>query len=71
MRRLLLAALLLQDPLSDDDLGKLHADLAPPKDEAWRSVAWKVGLLEARERAAKEKKPLFVWSMNGHPLGCV
>ena len=30
----------------------------------------KVSLVEAQNLAAKEKKPLFIWSMDGNPLGC-
>jgi hypothetical protein len=68
---LLLAALALQDPLSADDAAKLHAQLAPPKDEPWRAIPWRLSMLDARDAATKEKKPVFLWSMNGHPLGCV
>ena len=66
----LLAVLLLQDGLTVDEFRKLHQDLQPRKDELWRSVPWKIDLLEVRERAAKEKKPIFIWSMDGNPLGC-
>ena len=27
-------------------------------------------VLEARQEAAKQKKPIFIWAMDGHPLGC-
>ena len=27
-------------------------------------------VVEAQNLAAKEKKPLFIWSMDGNPLGC-
>jgi len=65
----LVAAMLVQ--LSDEEFARLHQDLAPPAGETWRSIPWKLAMLEARDAAAREKKPAFVWSMNGHPLGCV
>jgi len=38
--------------------------------EPWRSVPWKVSLIEAQNLAARERKPIFIWAMDGHPLGC-
>ena len=49
---------------------KLHRELQPPKDELWRSIPWHVSILEAREQAARDKKPIFVWVASGEPLGC-
>ncbi len=40
------------------------------KDAAWRTVAWETDLLEAQKLAVEQEKPLFVWAMDGHPLGC-
>lgn len=34
------------------------------------SLPWKANLLEGVKAAAAEDKPLFLWVMNGHPLGC-
>lgn len=48
----------------------LHREIQPAADEPWRSVPWKIDLLEAQREAAQQKRPLFVWSMDGHPLGC-
>lgn len=43
--------------------------IAPkPEEEVWKSIPWKTSLLEARQVAAEEGKPIFVWSMDGHPL---
>jgi hypothetical protein len=49
---------------------KLHKELQPPRDELWRTIPWQVSILEGRDLAAKEKKPLFVWVASGEPLGC-
>lgn len=40
------------------------------KDAAWRSVAWETDLIAAQHLAVDRQKPLFVWAMDGHPLGC-
>ena len=58
-------------PPSDARFLTLHADLSPKKKGKWEQIPWSVDLLAARRRAVKEKKPLFMWSMNGHPLGSV
>ena len=71
MKGLLAAILfLLQDGLSVTEFERLHPELQPPKDELWRSIPWKVSILEGRDAAAKEGKPLFVWVASGEPLGC-
>jgi hypothetical protein len=62
--------LLLQDPLSNADFLELHAKLVPRADEKWQTIPWRIDLLKARDEAAAAKKPVFLWSMNGHPLGC-
>ena len=59
-----------QTALSLAEFDKLHKELQPPKDELWRSIPWQVSILEARDLAAKEKKPIFVWVASGEPLGC-
>jgi hypothetical protein len=56
--------------VSPEEFRTLHEKLKPPVGEAWRSVPWKVSLVEAQNAAAREKKPLFIWSMDGNPLGC-
>ena len=63
-----LALVLLQDGLTADGFEKLHKELQPPKDEAWMSVPWKINLLEARDLAVVQKKPILIWSMDGNPL---
>lgn len=68
MLSVLLGILALQDGLSVEQFEKLHRELQPPKDEAWLSVPWKINLLEARDLAAAQKKPLMIWSMDGNPL---
>ncbi len=71
MNMLAVAILLLaQDPLSDDQFRELHAKLVPSADEKWQTIPWRTDLPKARDDASAAKKPGFLWSMNGHPLGC-
>ncbi len=71
MRSLLLLALLLAGPgLGAAEYDRLWKELKPPAAETWRTIPWRTSLLEAHEVAAREKKPLFLWAMDGHPLGC-
>lgn len=58
------------DGLSEKDFKQLHAELQPAEDAPWRTIPWKVSLLEAQAVAAREGKPIFIWAMDGHPLGC-
>jgi hypothetical protein len=67
---MLTAALVLAQGLSVEEFGRLHQALQPPAEEAWRKIPWRVELLEARNEAARAGKPLFIWAMDGHPLGC-
>jgi hypothetical protein len=57
--------------LSVEEFQKLHTEVRPPKDEVWRTIPWKLSLLEAQRLAATEQKPIFVWAMAGNPLACV
>ncbi len=56
--------------LTDAEFRRLHALLQPAPDEPWRTIPWKIGLLDAQREAVREKKPIFIWAMDGHPLGC-
>ena len=33
-------------------------------------IPWVTSLWEARQQAAKAGKPILLWEMDGHPLGC-
>ena len=56
--------------LTQAEFQRLHEQLQPAEDEPWRTIPWKIALLDAQRSAAKEKKPIFIWAMDGHPLGC-
>ena len=70
---LMLASLLLGSEgtdLDDATFRKLHKQLQPSLEEPWRRIPWKISLLDAKREAARTKKTLFIWAMDGHPLGC-
>ena len=56
--------------LTEQRFHQLHKQLQPAADELWRTIPWRTSLLEAQRRAVTEKKPIFIWAMDGHPLGC-
>jgi hypothetical protein len=56
--------------LSEQEFLRLHEQLQPSPDEPWRRIPWKIDLLDAQRAAARESKPIFIWAMDGHPLGC-
>jgi hypothetical protein len=41
------------------------------KNQPWTMIPWKYSLTEARELAAKSKKPIFMVVNTGNVLGCV
>ncbi len=44
--------------------------LPKPDENKWLSIPWEVSIWKARQRAAKEGKPILLWEMDGHPMGC-
>lgn len=78
----LAAALLVPSPAAeraqplanlDDDaeFARLHALAKPTEAESrWLEIPWSTDLWEARRQAAAEGKPILLWEMDGHPLGC-
>ncbi|MEO6597641.1 MAG: hypothetical protein ABIP94_23095 [Planctomycetota bacterium] len=62
-----------QDPANELDeqrFAALQRQLSPDPAVPWRSIPWRIHLLEAQREAAAQQKPLFLWAMDGHPLGC-
>ncbi|MCP4098529.1 MAG: hypothetical protein GY748_20055 [Planctomycetaceae bacterium] len=36
----------------------------------WQNLPWKLSFHEGLKEGAKLNKPILLWAMNGHPLGC-
>ena len=59
-------------PINPSTFRDTLALIAPQPDEMkWASIPWQTDLWEARRLAQQLDKPIFMWSMNGNPLGCV
>ena len=61
----------LSAQMSPKDLQVITEILPKVEEKAWQEIDWKVDLWEARREAAKTGKPIYLWEMDGHPLGCV
>ena len=59
------------EPIPPGHFQQLHALIRPQSlEEKWTRIPWLTSLWEARTRAAAEGKPILLWEMDGHPLGC-
>ena len=62
---------LAQDPAtkpSPRDFATLHEQLC--KKEKWETVPWKTDFFDAQAAAVRDRKPIFIWAMDGQTLGC-
>jgi hypothetical protein len=51
---------------------KIQSLIKPAGEEAkWEQIPWMASLWQARIKAAATGKPILLWEMDGHPLGCV
>lgn len=59
------------EPVSPGQFQQLHTLIKPKSpEEKWTRIPWLTSLWDARTRAAAEGKPILLWEMDGHPLGC-
>ena len=60
-----------EDPVLNHDTFAAWRGLIVPSAEERQDeqIDWAPTLGDGLQRAAKEQKPLFLWMMNGHPLG--
>lgn len=57
--------------LSPDTFSKWRDYLSPAADETrWLEIAWRGSFWEGVQDAQVEGKPVLLWAMNGHPMGC-
>ena len=57
--------------LSIDTLDEWLLYLRPKKKELdWESLGWRPRYWEGLVEAQRTQKPVLLWAMNGHPLGC-
>lgn len=62
----------LSEPVLDDASFAAWGDRIRILDSelVWEQLPWYVSYYEGLEKAGAEGKPLLLWVMNGHPLGC-
>ncbi|HIA65470.1 TPA: hypothetical protein EYN98_05285 [Candidatus Poribacteria bacterium] len=59
------------DSINPQEFGKLHSFIKPKTEELrWTEIPWEINLWQARQKAGQQNRPLFIWAMNGNPLGC-
>jgi len=57
--------------LDDASFRKVIDTIRPRPDETrWREIPWQTDIRDACRLAAETGKPVFLWAMNGNPLGC-
>ena len=57
--------------LNDETLPAWQARIEPcPEEMAWTRIPWRSNLRGGLEDAVAEGKPVLLWLLNGHPLGC-
>lgn len=39
------------------------------QEDSWLQIPWRTDIQQARFEAQESNKPIFLWMMNGHPLG--
>ena len=65
------APLSCAEPITREQVAKLQALIKPATgEEKWQQIPWQADLWKARQQAAAEGKPILLWEMDGHPLGC-
>ncbi len=40
-----------------------------PEELSWQAIPWQTSIPEALSIAARDRKPVLLWTMNGNPLG--
>ncbi len=68
---LLAVAVVRVEELNDRTFDAWVEKIAPCEEElAWRAIPWRSAFCDAVVEAQEAGKPLLIWAMNGHPLGC-
>jgi len=65
----LAAAALLLGAQSELDR-KVESVLPQASEERWLRIPWQLNLAKARAESQRAGKPLLLWVMDGHVLGC-
>ena len=65
------AATPVSEQMTTERMAALQKVIRPcDGEDAFDKIAWLTAIHDARVKAAKEGKPILLWEMDGHPLGC-
>lgn len=68
---LFIAAPAFSQELTEDTFAEWRDYLVPPAaEEAWLEIGWRTTFWDGLREAQEKQKPVLLWAMNGHPLGC-
>jgi hypothetical protein len=74
MRSFLLLAFVAVSCVAQQTAGDLDTKVAsvlPTAEEnRWLSIPWRTDLSAALKESQRVHKPVYMWVMDGHPLGC-
>jgi hypothetical protein len=57
--------------LNDDSFDQFREAIRPQDEElAFLEIGWHASFSSAVNEARETKRPILLWAMNGHPLGC-
>ena len=80
MKRMLIATLLLAplatvfhaEELTEKSYETVKAYILPKgEEEHWKNIEWRATFWDGVVDAQKLDKPIMLFTMNGHPFGCV
>ncbi|MBS1953746.1 MAG: hypothetical protein JST89_06170 [Cyanobacteria bacterium SZAS-4] len=49
---------------------KIAATVPTSDEDRWLIIPWRTNLMKARLEAQNLNRPMFLWIMNGNPMGC-
>jgi hypothetical protein len=65
------AALAQQVEPTEDNFARWKAYLQPSaQEQRWQQISWHSVFWDGVRHARTQDKPILLWVMNGHPLGC-
>ncbi len=54
-----------------DECAKVRGLVLPnPNEATFRTISWRTSVLQGIVEAQKSDRPVMIYLMNGHPLGC-
>lgn len=69
MVRSLLLLVVLSCAATAQDTDTFKTVCPSPEELLWKKIEWEPTLWAGVVEAHKQKKPVMLWTMNGHPLG--